>query len=42
MKKNKICSKTNFLVVICLFLLSPVYGNNDRLPDPKIQAGIAQ
>ncbi|MCX6239109.1 MAG: TlpA disulfide reductase family protein [Bacteroidia bacterium] len=40
--KNAFLLKPILIVGICLVFLSCKHANNDRLPDPKIQAGIAK
>src|ERR1035437_5419153 len=42
MKNLSICFKPIFLVAICLVFLSCNQAGKDKLPDPKIQAGIAR
>lgn len=42
MKNVAFFSNPILLIGICLMLLFCTHSNNDRLPDPKIQAGIAK
>jgi len=42
MKNFKFSLKSVLLIGICFLFLSAVNAQNDRLPDPKIQAGIAK